>query len=83
MTKDEVVALMLSSRSAKEWDDNCDKVKKAFDGNYPPFWFKEILQSGLARGIMATFGADPDFKIVTTDKDGNVQTKVVRNDAAK
>lgn len=47
MTKQEVIDLMKSSKSKQEWNDNCDKVKKACNG-YPDFWFVEIVMSGLA-----------------------------------
>lgn len=43
----EVEDLMKSSKSEKEWNENCDKVKKAC-GGYPPFWYSAIVMSGLA-----------------------------------
>lgn len=46
MTETEVVQLMKSSTNATEWDNNCDKVKKACNG-YPPFWYAAIISSGL------------------------------------
>lgn len=55
MSEDEVIKLMKSSKTEKEWNDNCDKVKDAFGGNYPSFWFFEILLSGLANEIMSTW----------------------------
>lgn len=42
-----VVALMQSSKSESEWNNNCDKVKAANDG-YPEFWFGAVIASGLA-----------------------------------
>lgn len=47
MTEAEVVALMESSQSEKEWNSNCDKVKEAC-GGYPDFWYSAIVRSGLA-----------------------------------
>ena len=47
MSKDEVVNLMLSSKSEKEWNDNCEKVVKGCGGQYPSFWYKEIILSGV------------------------------------
>lgn len=56
MTRQEVIVLMESSRSAEEWNTNCDKVKQAFavlvDGRlrrsaYPDFWYAVVIQSGL------------------------------------
>lgn len=46
MTIEEVKDLMKSSKSAKEWDDNCDKVKEYFKG-YPDWWYREIVLSGI------------------------------------
>ncbi len=64
MNEDEVIALMETSKSAQEWDNNCDKIKKACSG-YPAFWWETIIQSGRARRIMAKFGESPDIKIFT------------------
>lgn len=48
MTQIEVEDLMMGSSSERQWDENCDKVKQAFGGQYPPFWYAAIIQSGLA-----------------------------------
>lgn len=50
MTEPEVVALMESSKSEREWNDNCDKVKAACFG-YPRFWYEAIMLSGLAHRV--------------------------------
>ena len=39
----------------EEWNDNCDLVKKAFGGEYPDFWFKVILESGLSERVQRKF----------------------------
>jgi hypothetical protein len=46
---------MKSSRSAKEWGENCDRVKAAC-GGYPAFWYEAILASGVACDTMAAYG---------------------------
>lgn len=46
-TEQEVIGLMMTSRSPYDWNDNCDKVKAAFNGEYPEFWFKAIIDSGV------------------------------------
>jgi hypothetical protein len=46
MNEQEVVALMSSSRSEVEWNDNCDKVKAACHG-YPSFWYGAVIMSGV------------------------------------
>lgn len=47
MTQREVEQLMLSSMNESEWNANCDKVKAAFGGDYPQFWYSAIVLSGL------------------------------------
>lgn len=52
MTKEQVIALMASSKSSKEWDENCDKIKRytrSVEPNkeYPDYWYDEIILSGL------------------------------------
>lgn len=51
MTEQQVVDLMLSSKTEEEWNQNCDTVKRAFPNrgrpDYPPFWFKAIILSGI------------------------------------
>lgn len=54
---------MESSRSKVEWNANCDKVKAACDGDYPDFWYRAILQSGLARRVSAKFGEDDPIHV--------------------
>lgn len=55
MTEDQVVNLMKSSKSEQEWNSNCDKVKKAFGGDYPDFWFKSIILSGVGQETARNF----------------------------
>ena len=55
MTQEQVVRLMQSSKSEREWNDNCSKVKNAFSGKYPSFWWSAIIVSGIADEIMKGF----------------------------
>lgn len=50
MSKEEVIALMESSKSEAEWNANCDKVKKEFAG-YPSWWFDTIITSGIKNEV--------------------------------
>lgn len=56
MSEQEVVDLMMSSRTRKEWDTNCDAVKKTC-GGYPEFWFAAIIRSGVLALTMSGFEA--------------------------
>jgi hypothetical protein len=47
MTEDEVVKLMSSSRYESDWNDKANSVKAAFGGDYPDFWCRAIIQSGV------------------------------------
>ena len=47
MTEQECIDLMSGSKTEKEWSENCDKVKSAFNG-YPDFWYPAIIQSCVA-----------------------------------
>lgn len=63
LTKEsDVVTLMKSSTSERNWNENCDKVKKVNNG-YPAFWFKAIMINGVARETSAKWGGDADIHI--------------------
>lgn len=55
MTREEVCTLMADSRSENEWNMHCDTVKDAVRdglikdvrGEYPSYWFNDIILSGL------------------------------------
>lgn len=55
MTKDEVISLLRTTRSEQQWNDACDKIKQAFGGKYPDWWFLEVLASGLMAEISSTW----------------------------
>ena len=54
MDEKEVVELMKTSKTEAEWNDNCDKVKKAC-GGYPSFWYSAIAMSGIMADTVAKF----------------------------
>lgn len=62
MTQEQVVALMETSRSPEEWNNNCDLVKRQCDG-YPNFWYSEIILSGIAARVSAAFGSDAELLV--------------------
>ncbi len=53
-TEEGVKKLMASSKTAAEWNANCDKVKSA-NGGYPAFWYSLIMLSGLAATTQANW----------------------------
>ena len=62
MTQQQVVELMESSLSEVEWNANCDKVKKVFNG-YPNWWYSAIVLSGVASRTVAKFGGSAEIKV--------------------
>ena len=56
MTREEVVELMSSSKTEREWNENADTVKALNDGQYPGFWYAAILLSGVAHETRKKWG---------------------------
>jgi hypothetical protein len=54
MTQQQVIDLMSSATSERDWNDKCDQVKAAFNG-YPSFWYSAIILSGLASKVQANW----------------------------
>lgn len=46
MTQREVIDLMKSSKSLREWNANCDIIKKSL-GGYPDYWYASIVGDGI------------------------------------
>lgn len=63
MKECDLVALMESSSSSDEWNDNLRKVQVEFGGKYPEFWYAAIVASGVATKTFAKFGASTDIKV--------------------
>lgn len=49
---DEELQLLETVNTEDEWNDACDKVKKARGGKYPPDWYARVI----AGGVIARFG---------------------------
>jgi len=62
MTESEVIELMKSSKSSKEWNSNADIVKSRC-GGYPSFWYRAIILSGIAQEVTATWGSDAEIHV--------------------
>ena len=62
MSQQEVVELMKSSKSEKEWNANCDLVE-AKCGGYPSFWYGAIVLSGVASQTAAKWGGDAELHV--------------------
>jgi len=62
---DAQVALMASSNSAADWQNNLEQVQKEHDGQYPDDWYAKIIESGLVRRVATKFGQTGDIAIIS------------------
>lgn len=46
---------LLGTRSETEWNQVCDAIKQARDGQYPPDWWSRMMLSGVAEEIMCSW----------------------------
>lgn len=65
MTPEEVVELMEDSWTEKQWNANCDEVKRRCGGDYPHFWFEVMLASGLMAEIAKRWDGDDQIRILS------------------
>jgi hypothetical protein len=68
MNEEQVVELMKSSKSEDEWDANTRKVKGAFNGQYPYFWYKAIIASGVATQMASSSGSSSDIQVTAMSR---------------
>ncbi len=54
MTRRQVIDLMSSATSEHDWNAKCDQVKAACNG-YPAHWYEDIIASGLANKVVASW----------------------------
>ncbi len=54
MSRKKVYNIMSLSRTQEEWDAKHKKIIKIFKG-HPPFWFKDMVISGLLRELKKTW----------------------------
>lgn len=63
MSREEILSLLKESTSEKEWNSVCDRVKELCrndtitdcSGDYPSWWFKEVVLSGLAHKVSTSW----------------------------
>jgi len=48
---DEEIKALENTKSEDEWNAECDKIKRARDGQYPPDWWAGVSQSGLMHRV--------------------------------
>lgn len=63
MSEQEGVALMETSKNSEEWNANCSAVRRACGGQYPEWWFRAIVQSGLSARVTARWGSDDQLHV--------------------
>lgn len=52
----DVVKHMKQAANESDWNRRCDEVKDANGGDYPSFWFKAIILSGVASQTAMQWG---------------------------
>lgn len=57
MSVEDVVELLELCETEKDWGDVCQMVKDDNGGEYPDFWRKEIMLSGVATRVRARWPA--------------------------
>lgn len=61
------LAMLKTCRCEQDWRAVCHFVKEQRGGEYPRDWFQRVVQSGLAREVMARFGEAPDITVTAGD----------------
>lgn len=62
ITPEELESLR-STKNETEWNQACDAIKKARNGAYPPDWWAEVMQSGLAAEVAHNWGQPDAFEL--------------------
>ena len=50
------LGILKNSTTEQEWNKSCDEIKEAHGGEYPAWWFSEVVLSGLATQTRHRFG---------------------------
>jgi hypothetical protein len=45
------INLLFSCKTYADWRAACDKIKDSHGGDYPEWWYREIVQTGLLWNI--------------------------------
>ncbi len=53
---DDEIKLLTRSRTAQEWNDACNAIKRAHNG-YPADWYPRVVMSGLMSKVSKQFTA--------------------------
>ena len=55
MLTEKELAALTNTKSETEWNDVCDSVKAAREGQYPSDWYQKVVLSGLASRMSASW----------------------------
>ena len=62
--KQNAVELLKSSESDQDWSDNVDAIQAANGGGYPPWWYQEVIATGLPQAVADKWQGDAGIEIV-------------------
>lgn len=51
--KENALEILESSASKLDWKNACDAIKKANGGNYPSWWYQEVIANRLVHQVSA------------------------------
>ena len=52
---DQEMEKLMTTKSATEWRDTCDEIKRARNGQYPKDWHERIVMSGCMESRQTTW----------------------------
>lgn len=58
------LAMLEAVATEDEWNEACDKIKKARNGTYPPDWWTRVRLSGMMGRIVKRFDGVTEPKII-------------------
>jgi hypothetical protein len=64
MTKEQAIAKLKKSKNDAEWNDTIDEIKAANNGQYPTWWFKDVVQARLADEVFGSGSSDVTIQSV-------------------
>ncbi len=60
LTEEEMI-MIKSACGGYEWNDVCDAIKEARNGQYPPDWFEKVLGAGLIEEAINRVRNEKDY----------------------
>lgn len=59
------IEMLEACKNPQEWNNACDQVKQARNGQYPPDWWPTMKMSGRMDRILNSFGQSSEIRYTT------------------